>query len=72
MQRAYTVTVAFDETSRCYFVASSDIDGLHAEAPSAAEIVALISDQAKAILHIPNAEIRINNLPAAGQKAASA
>ncbi|HEY8098236.1 MAG TPA: hypothetical protein VIE65_19420 [Methylobacter sp.] len=64
IQPAYTVTVAFDETSRCYVVMESDLEGLKCEASSAVDIVALINDRAKAILHVPTVEIRAR-LPAA-------
>ncbi len=72
IQRAYEVNVVFDSVKGRYVVLDSTIDGLHVEASSAAEMVAMISDQAKAILCVPSLEICINNLPAAGQKAASA
>ena len=64
IQLAYEVNVVFDSVRGRYMVLDSTIEGLHAEAATPADIVAMISDQAKAILQISSAEICINNLPA--------
>ncbi|HEY8098839.1 MAG TPA: hypothetical protein VIE65_22450 [Methylobacter sp.] len=62
---AHEVTVVFDPASGRYFVVDSTIEGLHAEASSAIDIVMLINDRAKVLLHVPAVEIR-TTLPAAG------
>jgi hypothetical protein len=61
---AHTVNVALDPARNIFYVAASNIEGLHAEAASPAEIVALISERAKSILRVPAVEVR-TCLPAA-------
>ena len=42
----YTITVDHDETEQIWFVQSSDVPGLNAEAPTLDELVAVIADVA--------------------------
>ena len=45
-QKALAVTVSHDKQEHIWFVLSSDIPGLHAEAETLDELVAVISDVA--------------------------
>jgi predicted RNase H-like HicB family nuclease len=59
----FTVTVSHDEKESVWFVESSDVPGLHAEAPTLDELVEVIADV------VP--ELVASNLPDAGFDAGS-
>lgn len=55
----FTVTVSHDEAGRVWFVQSSDVPGLNAEAPTLDELVAVIADVAPELIasNLPDADL---------------
>jgi hypothetical protein len=55
----FTVTVSHDEAERVWFVQSSDVPGLNAEAPTLDELVQVIADVAPDLIasNLPDADL---------------
>jgi predicted RNase H-like HicB family nuclease len=56
----FTVTVSHDEAERVWFVQSSDVPGLNAEASTLDELVAVITDVAPELIasNMPDADLK--------------
>src|SRR4051812_17348152 len=56
----FTVTVSHDETERVWFVQSSDVPGLNAEAPTLDQLVEVIADVAPDLIasNLPDADLK--------------
>ena len=56
----FTVTVSHDEAESVWFVQSSDVPGLNAEAPTLDELVAVIANVAPELIasNLPNADLK--------------